>query len=71
MGCHVILWAVVWAWKNNTFMILAYFAEPVQSILIFLIFVWKDDVLSSLREQLARMLRKLRYRLQRDPTPDI
>lgn len=54
MGGHVITWAIFLIWPNATLLDLFATLELFLAILLFVIFVWKDDVRRAIREQFAR-----------------
>lgn len=64
----MILWAVVYFWDNDIFELFVNSTETVQGILIFLMFVWKDDVKGSIRELYTKKFDRMTSCFRNDST---
>ncbi|XP_068994072.1 uncharacterized protein [Neodiprion pinetum] len=64
MGGHIIVWVIWLFWRTSAMTHIMSLLESVQSILLFYIFLWKDNIKRSLREQLGAAYLRIRHRFK-------
>ncbi|XP_046629086.1 G-protein coupled receptor Mth2-like [Neodiprion virginianus] len=64
MGGHIIVWVIWLFWRTPAMTHIMSLLEFVQSILLFYIFLWKDNIKRSLREQLGTAYLRIRHRFK-------